>query len=132
LGWTWGFIFPINKQLWTSSYVLYTGGIATLTLAGLVWIIDVRQNKTWAKPLVIFGSNSIFLFAASGLWTKTILKIKFDLDGTLTSGYSYLYNTIFQPIAGDLNGSFLFALFHVFMFWLILAWMYRKKIYIKI
>ena len=132
LGWVWGFVFPINKQLWTSSYVLFTGGIATITLATMIWIVDVKGIKTWTKPFVIFGANAIFLYAASGIWAKILLKIRFELDGKMISGYGYLYQTVFQPFAGDLNGSFLFALFHVFMFWLILAWMYRKKIFIKI
>ena len=132
LGWVWGFVFPINKQLWTSSYVLFTGGIATITLAAMIWIVDVKGIKTWTKPFVIFGANAIFLYAASGIWAKILLKIRFELDGKMISGYGYLYRTVFQPFAGDLNGSFLFALFHVFMFWLILAWMYRKKIFIKI
>jgi len=131
-GWGWGFVFPINKQLWTSSYVLFTGGIATITLAAMIWIVDVKGIKTWTKPFVIFGANAIFLYAASGIWAKILLKIRFELDGKMISGYGYLYRTVFQPFAGDLNGSFLFALFHVFMFWLILAWMYRKKIFIKI
>jgi predicted acyltransferase len=131
-GWGWGFVFPINKQLWTSSYVLYTSGIATVVLAGLIWLVDVKGLKTWTKPFVIFGANAIFLYAASGIWAKILLQISFELDGKMISGYGYLYQTVFQPFAGDLNGSFLFALFHVFMFWLILAWMYRKKIFIKI
>ena len=131
-GWGWGFVFPINKQLWTSSYVLYTSGIATVVLAGLIWLVDVKELKTWTKPFVIFGANAIFLYAASSIWAKILLKISFELDGKMISGYGYLYQTVFQPFAGDLNGSFLFALFHVFMFWLILAWMYRKKIFIKI
>lgn len=132
LGWTWGFWFPINKALWTSSYVLYTGGIAILVLVGMLWLIDIKQFNGWTKPFVIFGSNSIFLFVASGLWAKTLLIINFDLNGKMISGYSYLYQTIFQPLAGDINGSLLFALFHVLMFWLILSWMYKKRIFIKV
>ena len=132
LGWVWGFLFPINKQLWTSSYVLYTGGTATIVLSAMIWLIDVQGIKLWSKPFVIFGSNSIFIFVASGIWAKILLIIKFNLDGKLVSGYSYLYKTVFQPLAGDLNGSLLFALFHVLMFWLILAWMYKKKIFIKL
>ncbi|MBT3676277.1 MAG: hypothetical protein HOD10_04570 [Candidatus Marinimicrobia bacterium] len=132
MGWVWGFAFPINKQLWTSSYVLFTGGIATIVLAAMIWVVDVKGIKAWTKPLIIFGANAIFLYAASGIWAKIMLKIKFELDGQMISGYGYLYRTVFQPFAGDMNGSFLFALFHVFIFWLILAWMYRKKIFIKI
>jgi predicted acyltransferase len=81
---------------------------------------------------MIFGTNSIFVFIGSGLWVKTILMVKFDYNGYIISGYSYLYKTVFQPLAGNINGSFLFALAHVLAWWLILFWLYRKKIFIKI
>ena len=132
IGWIWGFFFPINKQLWTSSYVLFTGGIAIIILAICIFFIDIKGFKKLAYPFVIFGTNSIFLFTVSGLWVKTILKIKFILNEKTVSGYTYLYQTVFQPLAGDLNGSLLFALSNVGMWWLILYWMYRKKIFIKI
>lgn len=131
-GLVWALIFPINKALWTSSYVLFTGGLATVFLGTLIWIIELKGIKIIFWPFVVYGTNSIFLFVGSGLWAKTLLKIKFILDGQSVSGYSYLYKTVFQPLAGDLNGSLLFALFHVVMWWLILLWMYRKKIFIKI
>ena len=132
LGTLWGFIFPINKQLWTSSYVLYTGGFATLILALLCWALDIKK---WKKPFWIFevfGTNSIFLFVLSGIWTKTILRLQFDFEGNTISGYSYLYRSLFVPIAGDLNGSLLFAITHVIGFWLVLYWLYRKKIFINL
>jgi predicted acyltransferase len=132
IGWLWGFIFPINKQLWTSSYVLYTGGVAIILLAGLIWLVDIKKINWWTKPFVILGSNAIFLYALSSIWVKILLKISFELEGKMISGYSYFYKTIFQPLAGNINGSLLFAFFHVVIFLLILTWMYRKKIYIKI
>ena len=91
IGLIWGLIFPINKQLWTSSYVLFTGGIATLFLSLLCYMIDIKK---WKKPLwvfQIFGTNSIFLFVLSGLWTKIILKIKFTLEGESISGLSLIH-----------------------------------------
>ena len=132
IGLIWGLIFPINKQLWTSSYVLFTGGIATLILAILNWVIDVKSLKNYFWIFKVFGTNSIFLFILSGLWTKTILKIKFNFEGNLLSGYSYLYKTVFIPIAGEMNGSLLFAFSHVIAFWFILYWLYRKKIFINL
>ena len=132
VGWIWGLIFPINKAIWTSSYVLFTGGIAALVLAGLTWLIDIKFWKRAFWGFEVFGTNSIFLFVASGFWTKTILYIKRDLNGEMVSAYNYLYKTIFVPFAGDLNGSLLFALTHVLGFWLVLYWMYRKKIQIKL
>ena len=132
IGWLWGFIFPINKQLWTSSYVLYTGGIAIILLAGLIWLVDIKKINWWTKPFVILGSNAIFLYALSSIWVKILLKISFELEGKMISGYSYFYKTIFQTLVGNINGSLFFALFHVIIFLLILTWMDRKNIYIKI
>ena len=132
IGWTWSFILPINKQLWTSSYVLYTGGIAIILLAGMIWLVDIKKIDWWTKPFVILGSNAIFLYALSSIWVKILLKISFELNGKMISGYSYFYKTIFQPLAGNINGSLFFALFHVLIFLLILTWMYRKNIFIKI
>ena len=131
-GWLWSFGFPINKQLWTSSYVLYTAGIAIILLSGMIWFVDIKKIDWWTKPFVILGSNAIFLYILSSLWVKILLKISFKLDGKMISGYSYLYKTIFQPIAGNINGSLFFAIFHVLFFLLLLTWMYRKKIFIKI
>ena len=131
-GWLWSFGFPINKQLWTSSYVLYTAGIAIILLSGMIWMADIKKIDWWTKPFVILGSNAIFLYVLSSLWVKILLKISFELDGKIVSGYFYLYKTIFQPIAGNINGSLFFAISHVLMFLLILTWMHRKKIFIRI
>jgi predicted acyltransferase len=131
-GLIWSLFLPINKQLWTSSYVLFTGGIATLFLTFLCWMIDIKK---WKRPLwffQIFGTNSIFLFVLSGFWTKTILRIKFTLGGETISGYNYLYKTLFIPLAGELSGSLLFAVAHLFGFWLVLLWLYRRKIFINL
>jgi predicted acyltransferase len=131
-GIAWGLVFPINKQLWTSSYVLYTGGIGTLFMAFSYWLFDMKNLQKVARPFVIFGTNSIFVYAASILWAKTLLEINFHYNDIMISGKGYLYKTIFQPLAGDFNGSLLFALSHVLAFWLLLYWMYRKKIFVKI
>ncbi len=132
LGLIWSLFMPLNKALWTSSYVLFTAGIATLVLTALIWLIDIKGYKKVFQPFIIYGTNSIFVFVGSGLWAKTILKIKFSLNDKTVSGYSYLYKTIFQPLAGNMNGSLLFALTHVLMWWFILYWLYRKKIFIRI
>ena len=131
-GYLWGYILPINKPLWTSSYVLFTGGIATIFLSLLTYLIDIKNWKKIFWAFEVYGTNSIFLFIFSGLWVKTILKIDFELNGNMVSAYSYLYKTIFNPLAGDTNGSLLFALAHIFFYWIILFWMYKKNIKIKL
>ena len=132
IGWIWGLFFPVNKALWTSSYVLFTVGIGILILTSMIWLIDIKKIHKWAKPFIVYGSNSIFIFVISGIWTKILLNINFNLNGKIISGYSYLYQTIFMPLAIDTNSSLLFALFHIVIFWIILALMYKKRIFIKV
>ncbi len=132
IGLLWSIILPINKALWTSSYVLFTGGISAITLAGLTYLIDNKGIKRPFWIFEVFGTNSIFLFIISGLWVKTILAVKLSLNGNEVNAYNYLYKTLFVPILGNLNGSLSFAIFHVIGFWLILFWMQRKNIKIKL
>lgn len=134
IGKIWGLVFPINKSLWTSSYVFYTAGWATLFLSILLWTIDIKGFKKWAYPFVIFGMNSLFVYALSSIWVKIyidLIKIT-KPDGSITNAYSWLYIQIFVPVAGNLNGSLLFAFTHVFVFWIVLLILYKKKIFIKI
>jgi len=133
-GLLWGIFFPINKPLWTSSYVLYTAGWASVILAFLIWVIDIKSYKKWTSFFVVFGMNPLFIFALSGLWAITISRIiRFDnAEGKMTNGYSWLYHHVFEALAGPLNGSLLFALAHVCFFWLIAWVLYRKKIFIKV
>ncbi len=133
-GLMWNIVFPINKALWTSSYVLYTSGWACIVLGILIYIIDVLEYKRWTNFFVVFGKNPLFIFFLSGLWTLTIIYlIRIPVSGEKTvSGYSWLYHNVFQPLAGDINGSLLFALAHVVLFWLIGFVLYRKKIFIKV
>lgn len=128
LGWLWGQFFPINKSLWTSSYVIYTSGFALMILGVLLYIIDVLEYKKWTKIFVAFGTNPLFIFVLSGLWTKTILKLHWG-D---TNGYTGLFKNVFQPIAGDMNGSLLFAITHIIFFGIIAWILYKKKIIIKV
>jgi predicted acyltransferase len=64
-GWLWGFVFPINKNLWTGSFVLYTGGWSLLLLVMFYFVIDVKQLKTWSMPFVWLGCNSILIYMAA-------------------------------------------------------------------
>ena len=133
-GSAWGIIFPINKYLWTSSYVLYTSGWALICLAILLWVIDIKGHKKWNYPFMIFGTNSLFVYIVSILWIKIFIHlIKINpTDGPVTSGYEWVFSHLFAPVAGNYNGSFLFAVTHIFIFWSLLLLLYRKNIFIKI
>ncbi|MDP2337803.1 MAG: DUF5009 domain-containing protein [Bacteroidota bacterium] len=133
-GLIWGLVFPINKPIWTSSYVLYTAGWACLVLALLIWIIDLKGYSKWTSFFVVFGMNPLFIFALSGLWARILgrmIKIA-GPDGTPIGGSTWLYQQVFLPIAGELNGSLLYAISHVVVFWLIGYVLYKNKIFIKV
>lgn len=133
IGWFWGGFFPINKSLWTSSYVMYSTGFALLFLSIFIWLIDIKKMKGWASPFFVFGMNSIFAYVLSMVWVKILFKITWttELD-KVTNGYEWLYEEIMVPIAGNLNGSLLFPIVHIIIFWAILLVLYRKKIFIKV
>lgn len=130
LGLLWDPVFPINKSLWTSSYVLFTAGVASVTLGTMFWVLEVREKKTWAKPLVVYGMNAIAVFVASGLLAKVLGILR--VEGGNTSWKGWIYENLFASWAGPLNGSLAFALTYV-LFWLALMWtLYREGIFIKI
>jgi predicted acyltransferase len=134
IGWFWSYSLPLNKPLWTSSYVLYTAGLAMLFLALLLWIIDIKEQKNWAQPFIHFGTNPLFIFLFSILYVKILIylvKIS-NTNGEIINGYSYLYKNVFVPIAGNMNGSLLFAVSHIIAFWLLTYALFKKKIFIKI
>ncbi|MEG4056015.1 MULTISPECIES: heparan-alpha-glucosaminide N-acetyltransferase domain-containing protein [unclassified Microcoleus] len=131
IGHLWGLLFPINKQLWTSSYVVFTAGWALLLLAACYETIEVRDWK-WGRPFEIMGLNAIFLFVASGIVARIILKTHIGTGANAPTTYTWIYKNWFVPWAGSLNGSLAFAVTAVLFWWLILYGMYRRGWVIKI
>ena len=76
LGLLWNLLFPINKALWTSSYVLYTAGIAMMVLAIIYWLADVIKFQKWGLFFIVFGTNALFSYFLAGIWTRLMLLIK--------------------------------------------------------
>jgi predicted acyltransferase len=133
IGAIWGLLFPINKPLWTSSYVIYTAGWACVIMAMLIWIIDIKGYSKWASFFVVFGMNPLFIFALSGIWARILLRlIMIHENDKVVTGYNWLYQNIFQPVAGDINGSLLFALSHILVYWFICYVLYKNRIFIKV
>ncbi len=132
LGLLWNLQFPINKALWTSSFVLYTGGLATMMLALCYWIIDVQQYTKFTKPFVVYGVNAITVFFVSGLIPRILKMISVKTkDGLEISLNTYLYSG-FQNNFSPINASLAWAITFV-VCWLVILWvMYNKKIFIKI
>jgi predicted acyltransferase len=133
LGWCWNFFFPFNKPLWTSSYVVYTSGLALCFLGFCYWLIDIKGYRRWSKPFVIFGVNALALFVFSGLLSKILGLIKvFGAEGKQISLQKWIFDSIFLPLASPINASLMFAVSYILL-WLFLMWLlYRKRIYIKV
>jgi len=132
LGMTWGLFFPINKSLWTSSYVLYCGGLAAMMLALLYWIIDVQGYKRWCKIFVAYGINAITVFFLSAIIAKAMGIIKVDHNGEEISLRTWLYDTFFTSWLPPDIASLAWALSFV-LFFLMLLWpMYKKNLIIKV
>lgn len=124
--------FPINKQLWTSSYVLYAGGLATLGLALCYWLIDVQGYRRFTTPFVAYGVNAITVFFLSGLIPRILSMIKIDYQGESIGAKEYLYQKFFVPYFSPVNASLAGAVTFV-LIWLFILWlMYRKNVIIKI
>ena len=134
LGIIWNQWMPINKQLWTSSYVVYTTGIALHLLAIAYWLIDVKKYRKFAWPFVVFGRNAIFVYAASSLMTSTFTEVfRFTLpDGTKASMWRIIFSGFFKPVFGSYLGSLMLAVVYVAIWLGIMNIFYRKKIFIKI
>lgn len=133
IGWVWNFWFPINKALWTSSYVLFTAGMALQLLAFCYWLIDIKGYRRWAKPFLIFGTNALALYFLAELFSHIISIIKFTRpDGSQVDLKTLIYENLFASWAQPVNASLMFALLTV-LFWLgVMAILYRRRIFIKV
>ncbi|MBK9567817.1 MAG: hypothetical protein IPO37_22445 [Saprospiraceae bacterium] len=128
-GYLWSIMgFPINKPIWSSSYVLFAGGLAMLFLALMIWVIDIHGFQKWTYVFKAFGQNPLISYALSGLFVKTMLLIKIG-DQKL---YGWLYSTVFQPVFGDYFGSFMFAISFVMLIWVFAFILDRKGIIVKV
>ncbi len=127
-GHIWSWFFPLNKALWTSSYVLVTGGLATLFLAAAMWFIDDQGWKRGTKLGVVFGMNAITAYVLHGV----IFRL-FQIPLVGDQGIQSLWMTGLGDIGISLKfASFLWALIYMLLIYVIVYIMYRKKIFIKI
>jgi predicted acyltransferase len=133
IGWAWNAFFPINKALWTSSYVLFTGGLALQFLGLCYWVIDIKGYRRWAKPFEVFGVNAIALYVGAGIMADLLGLIKVTgPEGTKVPLQSWIYDNLFASWASPVNASLAFAIAFVLV-WLGLMWiLYRRKIFIKV
>lgn len=133
VGLMWHWVFPINKSLWTSSYVLFTAGMAALSLATIMWLVDVQNVRGWTRPAVIYGVNPIVAFVGSGLMARCIYSIfKVTSNGQRISLESWLYQTFYLSWLTPTNASLGFAVTFVLLWYAILVVLYKRNIILKI
>lgn len=136
IGAFWGLIYPINKSLWSSSYVLYTAGLATICLSILYYIIDISDYKKWTKLFLIWGVNPMIVFFFSGIIPRVLSMIKVqnpEVSGEPLGLQSYFYNYRIAPqFENPMNASLTYALIYV-LFWSIILWFfYKNKMIFKV
>lgn len=124
----WDLLFPINKKLWTSSYVLLTVGIDLCVLSVLVFIIDIAGKRNWTYFFEVFGRNTLFIYLLSEL----IVILLWTIPVGDSSLYSWSYRNLYRSWLGDMNGSPLFAITIMLICWVVGYWMDKKKIYVKV
>ena len=139
-GYAWGLSFPINKKIWTSSYVVLTSGMAIAILATLIYAIEVKGIRSWwTRFFDVFGKNALFVFALSAFLPKGLRLIRIP-NGTNAAGqplyispWNWIYEKVYKFIPGDPEiGSLAFALTVIIFMWAICYWMDKKRIYVKV
>ena len=132
-GWVWHAWFPINKALWTSSYVLLTAGMALQLLAICYYLIDIQHYRRWATPFLIFGANALAVFFLSGILARLITLVKWTrADGRAVTLKGWFYESFFLSWASPINASLGFAIFYVLLWLGLMTILYRRRIFIKV
>jgi len=124
---------PINKNLWTSSFTLFTAGAAAMICAGFYWLIEVRGYRRWATPLIIYGSNAIVIFVLAGLLGRLLGVIQWGGPaGAVVTLKGWIYASAFAPYATPVNASLLFAVAFVLLHLLIAGLLWRRQWFVRI
>ena len=132
-GRTWHVWFPINKKLWTSSFVLFTAGIALVCLALCYWLADVKHfRRGWTTPILVFGKNAIAAYFFSEVLASLSYAIRVGSGPRSTTLQDFVYRHLFAPWASPPNASLAYSLAYVFLCWLVMAVLYRRKVFLKI
>jgi predicted acyltransferase len=133
VGWAWNYWFPVNKALWTSSYVVLTAGMALQLLAACYWLVDIKGYEGWAKPFLVFGTNALAVYFLSEYFVLLASLVRFTLpDGSQIDILGLTYEKLFASWASPVNASLMYAVCMVLL-WLGVMWLlYRKRIFIKV
>ncbi len=127
-GYVWDWFFPINKAIWTSSYAVFTAGLATVALALCYWLFDIEKESVIGRVLIVFGVNAIALYVGSGLLARTLAYIRFGGRPLKQQIFDHLFSSWLPPHAASLG----YAITWILGWYLVLAWMYRRRLFIKV
>jgi predicted acyltransferase len=132
-GWVWNYWLPVNKALWTSSYVLFTAGMALQLLAACYWLIDIKGYGRWSLPFRVFGTNALAVFFLTGLTGRLLTLIKLTgTDGKQVALQTFIFKNLFAPWASPVNASLAFAVCFVLIWLGLTSLLYRRGIFIKV
>ena len=132
-GQVWHLWFPINKKLWTSSFVLFTAGCALLALAACFWLCDVKMRRGWwTKPFLVFGTNAIAAYALADMASSLLFHLEFRSGHRYMNLQAFLYQKLCGGIPSQPLGSLAYSLVFVMICWLPIYYMYRKGIFLKV
>jgi len=128
-----GLWFPINKSLWTSSYVVFTSGAALLLLAAAYVLVDMKRHEAWVRPFTVFGTNAIAAFFGSTLMAKTANLSRWQVSGgEMISLQAWLYRHLFASWLPDYVASLAWALMFVAVWWGVVAILSRRRIFLRV
>ncbi len=133
LGLMWHWSFPINKSLWTSSYVLFTAGVACVSLAAIMWVTDVHKVTGWTGFFVTYGLNPMVAFLGSGAMARTIGSLwKVEYEGRATAVQTVVYRELYASWLAPRDASFAFAVSFVLFWYVVLLVLQRRGIVFKV
>ena len=132
-GLMWGWSFPINKSLWTSSYVLFTAGMAAATLATCTWLIDMLGLTWWTRPFRWYGMNPMIAFVGSGMMARLIYSVlTVPYRGERAPIQRVIFEQYYASWLAPRNASLLFAMTFVLLWAVLLGVLHRKRIFFKV
>lgn len=132
LGLLFNYGCPVNKKIWSPTFVFTTCGLASSFLALLIWIIDIKGYKKWSQFFEAFGVNSLFMYVLGALFSILLSNIRFMYREATINLQGFIYRVIIQPVFGDYFGSLVYAILFVSLIWICGYVLYKKKICIKI
>ena len=139
VGFCWDIVFPVNKKIWTSSYVLYTTGLAILTLCTAIFVIEFKNGRgAWSRFFDVFGKNPLFIFVLSGFLPRVLGLVRIKVTNTagvphFTNPFGWLYLNVCAPLFSDeRNASLLYAILLIIFYWFIVYVLDKKKVYVRV